>query len=248
MDDNVSDDGDGTTSDDLDTSTKIENDGDGAKLLSPSMHRHLCHRCDSVVALVVMALLPSPLMRRRLALVDDDGDGMTGDGDYNDFDDATDFAIVAMVLLLSSQWRHCRCQCAGILLLSTMMVTAQWATKSMMMATARRATTLTMMAKARHTTASTTVAGATGDEVDNDGDGAMGNKVNDDGDGATKYDNDDDDDDDVRRCQQRHQLNDERRGQQSQRATIEIAMTTKTPAHRRQRCLYIGDGQRHSQL
>jgi len=106
-----------------------------------------------------------------------------------------------------------------------MMATVQWATKSMMMAMARRATTLTMMAKARHTTASTTVAGATGDEVDNDGDGATGNEVNDDGDGATGYD--DDDDDDVRRCQRRHQLDDERRGQQSQRATIEIAMTRR---------------------
>jgi hypothetical protein len=40
-------------------------------------------------------------MRRRLALVDDDGDSMTGDGDYNDFDDATDFTVIVMVLLPS---------------------------------------------------------------------------------------------------------------------------------------------------
>jgi hypothetical protein len=45
-----------------------------------------------------MTALPSP-MRRRLAVVDDDGKGVTGDDDYHDFDDATDFANVAMALL-----------------------------------------------------------------------------------------------------------------------------------------------------
>jgi hypothetical protein len=49
-----------------------------------------------------MALLSSP-MRRRLAVVDDDGDGMTGDNDYDDFDDVTDLAVVAMALLPSSR-------------------------------------------------------------------------------------------------------------------------------------------------
>jgi hypothetical protein len=111
MDDNVSDDGDGTTGDDLDddgddidddcdgtTGDEVDDDGDLAKLSSPSMRRGLCRCHDSVAALVVMASLPSP-MRRCLAVVDDDGDGVTGDDDYDDFDDATDFAVVAMALL-----------------------------------------------------------------------------------------------------------------------------------------------------
>jgi hypothetical protein len=71
-------------------------------------------------------------MRRRLAVVDDDGDGMTGDNDDNYFDDATDFAVVAMALLPSSRWRHT-------------MATARRATKSTTMATARRDTTTTAM-------------------------------------------------------------------------------------------------------
>jgi hypothetical protein len=195
-----------------------------------------------------MASLPSPLMRRHLAVVDDDGDGMTGNGDYDDSDDATDFAVVAMALLPSSRWCRCRGRCTGVLPLSTMMATAQWATKSMMMATTRRATTSTMMAKARRMTASTTIAGATGDEVDDDGDGATGSEVDDEGDGAAGYEDNDDDDVRRRRRRRRHQLDNERRGQQSPRATIAIAMTTKTPAHRRQRRLHISDGQRHSQL
>ncbi len=45
------------------------------KLVSlPSMRRHLCHHCDDVVALIVMALLLLP-MRRHLAVVDNDGKG-----------------------------------------------------------------------------------------------------------------------------------------------------------------------------
>jgi hypothetical protein len=88
--------------------------------------------------------------------------------------------------------------------------------------------------------------GTTGDEVDDDCDGTTGDKVDDDGDGAMGYD--DDDDDDVRRRRRRHQLDEERRGRQSPRATIAIAMTAKTPAHRRQRRLCIGDGRQHSQL
>jgi hypothetical protein len=52
-----------------------------------------------------MASLPS-LMRRRLAVVDDDGDGVMGDNDDNYFDDATDFAVVVMALLPSSRWRR----------------------------------------------------------------------------------------------------------------------------------------------
>jgi hypothetical protein len=52
-----------------------------------------------------MALLLSP-MRMRLAVVDNDGDGVTGNNNYDD-DNATDFAVVAMALLPSLQWRHC---------------------------------------------------------------------------------------------------------------------------------------------
>jgi hypothetical protein len=48
--------------------------------------------------LVVMASLPSP-MRRSLAVVDEDGDGVTGDDDDDDFNDAMDFDIVPMALL-----------------------------------------------------------------------------------------------------------------------------------------------------
>ncbi len=47
-----------------------------AMVLLPSMRRHLCRCWDGIVALVVMALLPSP-MRRRLAVVDDDDNGVT---------------------------------------------------------------------------------------------------------------------------------------------------------------------------
>ena len=42
------------------------------------MRRRLCRHRDGIVALVVMASLPLP-MRRRLAVVDDDGNGATGD-------------------------------------------------------------------------------------------------------------------------------------------------------------------------
>jgi hypothetical protein len=45
-------------------------------------------------------------MRRRLVVVDDDGDGVMGNNDYDDFDDATYFAVVAMALLPSSRWRQ----------------------------------------------------------------------------------------------------------------------------------------------
>jgi hypothetical protein len=39
------------------------------------MRRRLCRHRDGVVALVAMALLPLPICRR-LAVVDDDGDGV----------------------------------------------------------------------------------------------------------------------------------------------------------------------------
>ena len=69
------------------------------------MRRRLCRRRNGVITLVVMASLPS-LMRRRLAVVDDDGDGVMGDNGDNYFDDATDFAVVVMALLPSSRWRR----------------------------------------------------------------------------------------------------------------------------------------------
>ncbi len=49
------------------------------------MRRCLCRCCDGVVALVTMASLLLP-MCRRLAIVNDDGDGMTGDKDDDDVD------------------------------------------------------------------------------------------------------------------------------------------------------------------
>jgi len=79
--DDIDDDSDGAASDKVDDDgDEVDDDGDGAKLLSPSMRRHLCCRRDGVVTLVMMASLPSP-MRRRLAVVDDYGDGVTGDND-----------------------------------------------------------------------------------------------------------------------------------------------------------------------
>jgi hypothetical protein len=71
-------------------------------------------------------------MRRRLAVVDNDGDGVTGDNDDDYFDDATDFAVIAMALLPSSRWHRT-------------MATARQATKSTTMAMARRDTTTTAM-------------------------------------------------------------------------------------------------------
>ena len=119
MDNNVSNDGDGMTGNDLDDDgygiddncngamgDEVNDNGNLAKLSSPLMRRSL-HRCrDSVAALIVMASLLS-LMRMRLAVVDDDGDGVMGNNNYDDFDNATDFAVVAMALLPSSQWRRC---------------------------------------------------------------------------------------------------------------------------------------------
>jgi hypothetical protein len=48
----------------------------------------------------MMALLLAPI-HRRLAVVDDDGDGVMGNDNDDNFDDATDFAIVMMALLPS---------------------------------------------------------------------------------------------------------------------------------------------------
>ncbi len=49
-----------------------------AMVLSPSMCRHHCRHRDGVVALVAMVSLSSP-MRRRLAVVANDGNGVVGD-------------------------------------------------------------------------------------------------------------------------------------------------------------------------
>jgi hypothetical protein len=51
------------------------------------MCRRLCRRHDGIVALVMMVLLPLP-MRRRLAIVDNDGNGATGDSIDNNCDSA----------------------------------------------------------------------------------------------------------------------------------------------------------------
>ena len=85
--DDIDDDCDGATGD------EVDDDGNLAKQSSPSMRRRLCRP------------LSSP-MRRRLVVVDDYGDGVMGNNDYDDFDDATDFAVVAMALLPSSRWRQ----------------------------------------------------------------------------------------------------------------------------------------------
>jgi hypothetical protein len=52
------------------------------------MRRRLCCHCDGIVALVAMPSLPLP-MRRRLAIVVDDGDGTTGNSINNNCDSAT---------------------------------------------------------------------------------------------------------------------------------------------------------------
>ena len=129
MGDNFDDDGNGTMGDDVDhggdgaASEDIDDDCDGAKVFLPSVRRHLRRRHNSVVALFVMALLPSPICRR-LAIVKDDGDGVTGDDNYNNFDDATDFAIIMMTLLPSLRWCCYHCRGTDVLPLSTMMATA----------------------------------------------------------------------------------------------------------------------------
>jgi hypothetical protein len=138
--DNIDDNCDGATGD------KVDDDADGAKLLSPSKRRRLCH-CHCVVALIVMVLLSSPMLRH-LVIVYDDGDGVTGNDDDDNFNNALDFAVVTMVLLPSLQWRHYHHRCTGVLPLSMMMVMARCATKSMIMTTAQWATTSMMMAKA----------------------------------------------------------------------------------------------------
>ncbi len=52
------------------------------------MRRRLCRRRDGAVSLVAMASLPSPMLRR-LSVVNDDGDGTTGDHD-DDKDNVND--------------------------------------------------------------------------------------------------------------------------------------------------------------
>ena len=69
-------------------------------------------------------------MRRRLVVVDNDSDGVMGDNHYDDFNDAMDFAVVAMALLPSSRWRRCHCRCAGVAIAMTAKMPAhrRWAT------------------------------------------------------------------------------------------------------------------------
>ena len=75
-DDNVIDNGDGMTGNDLDddgddidddcegvTGNEVDDNGDLAKVLLLSMHRPLRRRRDSVAALVMMALLSSQMRR-----------------------------------------------------------------------------------------------------------------------------------------------------------------------------------------
>ena len=62
-------------------------------VLLPLMRRRLHRRHNGIVALVAMALLPLP-MRRRLAVVNDDGEGATGDS----IDDNCDSARMSTML------------------------------------------------------------------------------------------------------------------------------------------------------
>ncbi len=57
-------------------------------LLLP-IHRHLCHHCDGIVALVGMVSLPLP-MCRRLAVIGNDGNSVVGDDNKDNQDNATD--------------------------------------------------------------------------------------------------------------------------------------------------------------
>ena len=59
---------------------------------SVPMRRRLCRRHDGVVALVAMELLLLP-MRRHLAVVGDDGDGVTGDSIVDKSDSVTNVNI-----------------------------------------------------------------------------------------------------------------------------------------------------------
>ena len=168
------------------TGDEVDDDVDGAKLSPPSMRRRVRCRRNSVVALVVMASLPSP-MHRRLAIVDDDGDGVTGDVDYNDVDDATDFAVVAMASLPLPMHRR----------LAVVNDDGDGATGDKVNDDGDGATGDDVDDDGEGATyddIDDDCDSATGDDVDDDCDGATGEEVDDDGDGATGYDDDDDDD------------------------------------------------------
>ena len=149
-------------------------------------------------------------MRRRLAVVDDDGDGVTGDNNYDDFDNATDFAVVAMVdgvvaliAMASLPLPMCR-------RLAIVNDDGDSATGDKVNDDGDGATGDDVDDDGEGATyddIDNDCDGVTGNEVDNDCDGATGDEVNDDGDGATGYDDDDYDNACRRR---RHQLDDER--------------------------------------
>ena len=110
-------------------------------------------------------------MRRRLSVVDDDGDGVTGDNDYDDFDDAADFAVVAMA--------------NGVVALIAM--------ASLPLPMRRRLAIVNDDGdSATGDKVNDDGNGATGDDVDDDGEGATYDDIYDDCDGATgdEVDND----------------------------------------------------------
>ena len=140
----------------------------------------------ALIALDVKASLPSP-MRRRLAVVDDDGDGVTGNDDYNDFDDATDFAVVAMALLPLPMRRR----------LAVVDDDGNGATGDKVNDDGDGVTGDNVDDDGKGVTyddIDDDSDGTMGDKVDDDCDGAMGDEVNNDGGGATGYDDDDVDD------------------------------------------------------
>ena len=127
MGDNLNHDGNGTAYNNINdncdgmTGNEVNDDGNSMKLSSLSMCRHLRRHHNGVVALVVMASLPSSV-RRHLAVVDNDGNGMTGN-EVKDDGDGTKLssplmhrrlhrhpngiaALVAMVLLLLPMCRR----------------------------------------------------------------------------------------------------------------------------------------------
>jgi len=192
--DNIDDDCDGLPGDEVDV------DGDGAKLSSPLMHRRLCRRRNGVVALVVMASLPSP-MHRHLAVVDDDGDGARGNEVNNNGGGAK---------LSSPSMRRCLClRSDGVAALIVMAslpspmrrrlaVVPDDSDKVNNDGDSAKGDSVEDDGKgATYDDIDDDCDGATGDEVHNNDncDGATGDKFDDDGDSATGNEVDDEDDD-----------------------------------------------------
>jgi len=174
------------------TKLTTNDNGDGAKLLLPLMRRHLRRCRDCVVALIVMASLPSPT-HRRLAIVVDDGDGVMGNDDYNDFGDRlcrrrdSVIALVAMASLPSLMRRR----------LAVVNDDGNGAMGGKVDGDGNGATGDDIDDDGEGTTyddIDNDCDGTTGDEVDVDCEGTTGDEVDYNGEGATEYNGNDDDD------------------------------------------------------